>query len=90
MNEMVRTENVIRALVERYELISEQDIRNTVNSVQGADYNEYAENMEEEWPSLFMCSMCGESSDDTTTFDHQDIKYCPNCGRQIRRKHNGM
>ena len=36
----------------------------------------------DEWPSLFECSECGWSCDDTYSGD-SDFSYCPNCGAKV-------
>ena len=40
-------------------------------------------NLSEEYPSLFECSVCGASCDDTYPWDC-DIKFCPNCGAKMK------
>ena len=42
-------------------------------------------NLSEEYPSLFECSVCGASCDDTYPWDC-DIKFCPNCGADMRER----
>ena len=42
-------------------------------------------NLSEEYPSLFECSVCGASCDDTYPWDC-DIKFCPNCGADRRER----
>ena len=37
------------------------------------------ENLKSDYPSLFECSVCGASCDDTIPWDC-DINFCPNCG----------
>ena len=47
-------------------------------------------NINVEWPSLFECSVCGWSDDDTTTGDTAVYNYCPNCGAKMDgEEHNG-
>ena len=41
-------------------------------------------NLHSGYPTLFRCSVCGEESDDTTTFDHRRINFCPHCGAEIK------
>ena len=40
----------------------------------------HGRNINAEWPSLFECSVCGWSDDDTTTGDTAVYNYFPNCG----------
>ena len=40
-------------------------------------------NKRHEWPSLFECSVCGWSCDDTYMGDGP-YKFCPNCGADMR------
>ena len=49
------------------------------------------ENLQKDFPSLFECSVCGESCFDTVPWDC-DINYCPNCGADMRkgRKENPL
>lgn len=42
-------------------------------------------NLLEEYPSLFECSVCGASCYDTYPWDC-DIKFCPNCGADMRKE----
>ena len=39
-------------------------------------------NLDEEYPSLFTCSECGASCNDTIPWDCE-INYCPNCGARM-------
>ena len=41
-------------------------------------------NVIKDYPSLFECSVCGWSDDDTTTGDTRTYNYCPNCGADMR------
>ena len=43
----------------------------------------HGRNINAEWPSLFECSVCGWSDDDTTTGDTAVYNYCPNCGAKM-------
>ena len=43
----------------------------------------HGRNINAEWPSLFECSVCGWSDDDTTTGDTAVYNYCPNCGTKM-------
>lgn len=43
-------------------------------------------NVSKDYPSLFECSVCGWSDDDTTTGDTQTYNYCPNCGADMREE----
>jgi predicted RNA-binding Zn-ribbon protein involved in translation (DUF1610 family) len=43
-------------------------------------------NVRKDYPSLFECSVCGWSDDDTTTGDTQTYNYCPNCGADMMEK----
>ena len=43
----------------------------------------HGRNINAEWPSLFECSVCGWSDDDTTTGDTTVYNYCPNCGAKM-------
>lgn len=43
------------------------------------------ENLLEEYPSLFECSVCGASCNDTIPWDC-NINYCPNCGAKMRER----
>lgn len=45
-----------------------------------------AYNVKEDYGSLFECSSCGWSDDDTTTGDTGVYNYCPNCGLKIVKK----
>lgn len=46
----------------------------------------HGRNINAEWPSLFECSVCGWSDDDTTTGDTTVYNYCPNCGAKMDGK----
>ena len=41
------------------------------------------ENLLEEYPSLFECSVCGASCFDTIPWDC-NINFCPNCGARMK------
>lgn len=41
------------------------------------------ENLLKDYPSLFECSVCGASCNDTFPWDC-DINFCPNCGADMR------
>ena len=55
-----------------------------LNKVKSADRPQ-GRNLLEEYPSLFECSVCGASCDDTYPWDC-DIKFCPNCGAKMFAK----
>ena len=40
-------------------------------------------NLRADYPSLFECSVCGTSCDDTIPWDC-DINFCPNCGAKMK------
>ena len=46
-------------------------------------YNEYFD-----YSSLFKCSVCGWSCDDTTCGDTRTYNYCPNCGALMSAEEN--
>ena len=43
----------------------------------------HGKNLKSDYPSLFKCSVCGASCDDTIPWDC-DINFCPNCGADMR------
>lgn len=43
------------------------------------------ENLRKKYPTLFECSLCGASCDDTVPWDC-DINFCPNCGADMRER----
>lgn len=47
---------------------------------------EYCINLASDYPSLFECSSCGWSDDDTYTGDTSEYNFCPNCGRKVRKE----
>ena len=40
-------------------------------------------NLRRDYPSLFECSVCHWSDDDTTTGDTSVYNYCPHCGSKM-------
>lgn len=40
-------------------------------------------NVDREYPSLFECSICHWSCNDTYYGDTEDYNYCPNCGAKM-------
>ena len=58
------------------------DIYKALEAVPSADRPK-GENLRKEYPSLFECSHCGASCDDTVPWDC-DINFCPNCGADMR------
>ena len=48
-----------------------------------APEQKYGKNLNEEWPSLFECSICHWSCWDTYCGDTDTYNYCPNCGAII-------
>ena len=43
----------------------------------------HAHNLNKDYPSLFKCSNCGWSDDDTYTGDTDTYNYCPHCGARM-------
>lgn len=43
----------------------------------------HGKNLNEEWPSLFECSICHWSCWDTYCGDTDTYNYCPNCGARM-------
>ena len=43
----------------------------------------HGKNLNEEWPSLFECSVCHWSCWDTYCGDTDTYNYCPNCGAKM-------
>lgn len=39
-----------------------------------------------EYPSIFKCSECGCSDNDTYTCDTKEYNYCPNCGAKMDKE----
>ena len=50
-----------------------------------ADFQEvkYGYNIQADTPSLFRCSVCDWSDNDTYTGDTATYNYCPNCGAKM-------
>jgi len=62
------------------------------NAYPAADVQEvrHALDLEEDYPSLFECSACHWSCNDTLCGDTETYNYCPNCGAKINGgKDNG-
>ena len=80
--------DVLAELHERFDAL-EKEIRRASAEV-SAIIREYVdrpkgENLRKEYPSLFECSHCGASCDDTVPWDC-DINFCPNCGADMRER----
>lgn len=43
----------------------------------------HGHNLNDNWPSLFQCSVCGWESRDTYACDTEEFNYCPNCGAKM-------
>ena len=70
-----------------YETIECYEARKAIRALPSADRPQ-GRNLSEEYPSLFECSVCGASCDDTYPWDC-DIKFCPNCGADMRGDNDG-
>ena len=65
--------------------VDADDVDFGVDKIPSADVApvRHGRNINAEWPSLFECSVCGWSDDDTTTGDTAVYNYCPNCGTKM-------
>lgn len=65
----------------RWAVVNVDDIK----AIPAADVAEvkHGRNLSEEWPSLFECSKCGWSCNDTMGGDTEVWNYCPNCGAKM-------
>ena len=63
-------------------------IRQSILDVPSTDVREVkpGHNLCAEYPSLFECSVCGWSCDDTIPGDTETYNFCPNCGADMRGK----
>ena len=43
----------------------------------------HGRNLSADYPSLFECSVCGYTNNDTYTGDIAIFNYCPNCGARM-------
>ena len=57
----------------------------TMPTVDAVEVVRCGENLCKEYPTLFECSLCGASCDDTVSWDC-DINFCPNCGASMRER----
>ena len=88
MVEYVNRETAIRELLnDAPEQVgySREDAADCIRYMDAADVApvRHGRNINAEWPSLFECSVCGWSDDDTTTGDTAIYNYCPNCGAKM-------
>ena len=58
----------------------------SIKGIPAADVQpvKHGKNLNEEWPSLFECSVCHWSCWDTYCGDTDIYNYCPNCGADMR------
>ena len=90
MAEYVKREYAIDAVLDVYCDTPDIDLSGekfeaAIFKIQAADVApvRHGRNINAEWPSLFECSVCGWSDDDTTTGDTAVYNYCPNCGAKM-------
>lgn len=88
MPEHIERETAIKALMnDAPEQVgySREDAADCIRYLDAADVApvRHGKNLDAEWPSLFMCSACGWSDNDTTTGDTMSYNYCPNCGAKM-------
>ena len=50
----------------------------------------YGRNLRRDYPSLFECSVCHWSDDDTTTGDTSVYNYCPHCGARMEKTNGSL
>ena len=60
-------------------------VRSMIHSAPTADVAEvrHGYNKNFDYPSLFECSVCGWSDDDTYTSDTSTYNFCPHCGAKM-------
>lgn len=57
-----------------------------INGIPAADVAPVVHGKDLAQPSLFECSVCGCTDDDTYTCDATEYHYCPNCGAKMDEK----
>ena len=68
-----------------YGWIARGGLYQLIRDFQSADVTPvvHGKNLNEEWPSLFECSICHWSCWDTYCGDTDTYNYCPNCGARM-------
>ena len=74
-------ENLNRFAPEHYSVL----VNNLIIKQPSAKVKEvvYCKNLRAEFNSLFECSACGWTDDDTYTGDTDTYNFCPNCGAKV-------
>ena len=88
MAEYIEREDAYNVLTEYYHHSTEvqhEALREAIERVPAADVQpvKHGKNLNEEWPSLFECSICHWSCWDTYCGDTDIYNYCPNCGARM-------
>ncbi len=73
-------EDFTKAFVKGMELVKKAEEETPTADVQEV---RHGENLCEDFPSLFQCSLCNWYDDDTTTGNTSVYNYCPNCGAKM-------
>lgn len=84
MAEYVDRTAVAQAMIEQYELVSPDDIRETVARVPAADVREnvHGKWIDDGFLGRKTCFICGKwIANNTGT---AELNYCPNCGADMR------
>lgn len=77
--------DAVTEVIGRRAFRNREDIQDFLDNIPTADVQEvkHGYNVQADTPSLFQCSVCGWSDNDTYTGDTATYNYCPNCGARM-------